>query len=314
MSFSSEGSTGHQPGPPDAGRLAAILADLRQLEREVIEQRYVLRSNGLERVGEAVRALGEVGSPVGVLARAAEQLGRAASFDRVLVGRVSGGSLRPVAGWAPDGVAGPPGPMALGYPLVEDEVAHRHEAALVRVAESGQRALPELVGAFGWEEYVVAAIVLEGKAMGLLHAARSGSPPLDDIDVELAALYADGLGLAFERAVLRHKLQRQSSQLGAAAQWINAQRQRLSTGETPRPAEGATGDHADLAELLTPRELEVLRLIARGHSNREIASSLVLGEGTVKYHVKNVLRKLQARSRTEAVSRYMRLYGGSDRT
>lgn len=50
-----------------------------------------------------------------------------------------------------------------------------------------------------------------------------------------------------------------------------------------------------------------MRLIARGQSNPDIARALVLGEGTVKYHVKNILRKLQARSRTEAVSRYMRL-------
>jgi DNA-binding NarL/FixJ family response regulator len=54
---------------------------------------------------------------------------------------------------------------------------------------------------------------------------------------------------------------------------------------------------------LSDRELEVLRLLADGRSNREIAAELFLAEGTVKNHVTNVLSKLGARDRTQAALR-----------
>ncbi len=58
-----------------------------------------------------------------------------------------------------------------------------------------------------------------------------------------------------------------------------------------------------LVDPLSERELEVLRLLADGRSNREIAATLFLAEGTVKNHVTNVLGKLGARDRTQAALR-----------
>lgn len=66
--------------------------------------------------------------------------------------------------------------------------------------------------------------------------------------------------------------------------------------------------HPDLIESLSPREMEILHLVARGLNNKEIAGQLVITEGTVKNHLSNILGKLNARDRMQAVLR-AREYG-----
>jgi DNA-binding NarL/FixJ family response regulator len=56
------------------------------------------------------------------------------------------------------------------------------------------------------------------------------------------------------------------------------------------------------SEPLTPRELEVIRLVARGLTNREVARALFISERTVKFHVSSLLTKLRAENRTQAVA------------
>ena len=77
---------------------------------------------------------------------------------------------------------------------------------------------------------------------------------------------------------------------------VHAGQKRLSSEIAAEIAEHAT----DFA--LTPREIDVLRLVAVGNANKEVAARLSLTEVTVKSHVKNILAKLGANDRTHAVT------------
>lgn len=64
---------------------------------------------------------------------------------------------------------------------------------------------------------------------------------------------------------------------------------------------------SDMPEPLTPRETEVVRLMAGGYSNKEISQALNKSEGTIKNHVSNILAKLGVRDRTRAVLKAIEL-------
>ena len=118
----------------------------------------------------------------------------------------------------------------------------------------------------------------------------------DDQNV-LAAMQAGAAGYLL-KDVLQADLVKAIHQAaqGEPALHPEAQRRLVELLTRPQPAQP---DEADVAQL-TERERDVLRLIARGLSNRQIADTLHITEGTVKGHVSNILSKLHLQDRTQA--------------
>jgi LuxR family transcriptional regulator, regulator of acetate metabolism len=261
-----------------------------------------LRLEALERTEAAIARLG---GPVSeLLQRAPVEAAAAAGLDRVLLSRVEEGALIPEALHGGDAL---PAPVTLAYPLLEGQLLRRREAALVAADEPRQAYGEEM----GWRGYVVAPVVIGGQTVGFLHGDRDG--PLTTVHEEALARFARGFAAAFERAVLLRRLRTQRQELKRIASWADARSVELTDGaidlahdrEAP-PAAPRAPDDAPLLELLTPREADVLEHMVRGESNAGIARALVVSEGTVKFHVKNILRKLNVSNRAEATAHYLR--------
>jgi DNA-binding CsgD family transcriptional regulator len=307
------GQVSVQPSPdgePAAREIERVLVELLALEREVCELKYMRRADALERAGDAVRALGELGSTDGILPRAATEFGLASQFDRILISEVTDDGMLPLALWDGTREAGAvleglgQAPVRLTYPLIEADVVRQRDVAIVVEAGGRGRALAQLLGA---QSYIVAPLTAPGETIGLVHGdAWASGRALDVLDVEVMAKLARGLSGVLERAVLRHTLELHRGELESALQWMSGRLTRLSDARAPEPDQVRSEASRRLVQSLTPRELEVLRLMARGQTNREIATALVVREGTVKYHVKNILRKLGATSRADAVARFVR--------
>lgn len=125
----------------------------------------------------------------------------------------------------------------------------------------------------------------------------------DDDDLVLAAIRAGARGYLLKDVTLDSLVAAIRSLAGGGTLLQPAITERVLRAIR----EGAAGTGDDDAPLvlddLTSREVEILRLLAGGYSNREIATALHLAEGTVKNHVSTVLLKLGARDRTRAVLR-----------
>jgi DNA-binding NarL/FixJ family response regulator len=141
------------------------------------------------------------------------------------------------------------------------------------------------------------------------------------LDRDILWAFADAFGQIFERAVLLSRLREQREKVHVAMQTVESVLDELASAEIELAKQGHTaligasrrtrlpvaGIPVELTNSLTGRELEVLTLMATGATNNRIAEALVITDGTVKSHVKRVLRKLGAENRAEAISQYLRL-------
>ncbi len=196
------------------------------------------------------------------------------------------------------------------------EVLARARAARGELEEAGAalEVLQEIEGAVGTQPLRASVDFVEG-----LLAAASGHHDQARPLFEDATDRFERSGGPFEAAQARIELATTLFALGrtdvAEDEAASALDQLLELGAAPeaerarRLQVGAIGrdDAGDPLQELTPRELEVLRLVAEGLTNRQIAERLVVSEHTIHRHVTNLLRKLDLPSRTAAAALAARL-------
>jgi DNA-binding CsgD family transcriptional regulator len=272
--------------------------------------------------------LSDLGPASEVRSQSARVAAEALGFDRVLLAAIVQGHLVAEALHGGDR----PGealqelrqrPVALGYPLIEGELMRRRRAEVVHAGEEETRyAFADVLGS---RSYAAAPILLDGTAIGFFLADRAPSGrDVDDADADRLASLAICFALVYERAVLRHRLRVQREEMRQVANWAAARTDEVGERSVTLVEDGGRDDQAGtirapgagesaLRDLLTHRELDVMRLMVHGETNAQIARELVLSEGTIKFHVKNILRKLHAANRAEATSRYLRLTLNHDR-
>jgi DNA-binding CsgD family transcriptional regulator len=316
--------SGDAPGPAVAEQEAGL---------ERLRHRYDTRFEALAAVRHAIDELRSITSPASMLEQAPAALCRASKLRRVLLSLTEEGRLVGEAGhFTDEGAAAADvvarlraDPIALEHPLIETELLRRRRATIVDDAQVHPRVDRRLAELMGWTSYAAAPLVVGPHVIGMLHADRGQGQRLDVLDRDVLWEFTSLLAQAYESASLRRALRHEREQLREFLDWLGARSGeltdaplRLATMQRPprrstsppvAPVGGSRDDRVVFEGLLTRRELDVLRLLADGNSNKAIAEALVISDGTVKFHVNSILRKLRVANRAEAVSRYLRLLG-----
>jgi DNA-binding CsgD family transcriptional regulator len=314
-----------------AAELADQLADVSASRLTSVQQSNDRSTAALSAVLDALERVRGEATTDAVLDGAPRQLCASGAFDRVMLSAVRGSVWLPQALYvgSDDGdvnlqidvdIEGLQ--ISLSSPLVEAEVVRRRVPALVSDAMNEPRAHQPLVQRTGTRDYVVAPVIAMSTVVGLLHADRPAGPPVGPLDRDLLRMYAEGVGVAYERAVLADRADQQRRSVAevcdAAIRALTEidEAPSLALGMPHRPASSrvATATGWDRAEVrgsdrlsrLTAREREVLALLAHGATNAQLADRLTVAESTVKSHVKHILHKLGAGNRAAAIACYLR--------
>jgi DNA-binding CsgD family transcriptional regulator len=314
--------------------LGAAVVEEQEAALERLRHRFETRFEALDRVGAAIAELREVTSPREMLLRAPAALCVGSAFHRAILSLVKGGRMVvEAAHFAGQDRAAEAtlaqlqsSPLRLEHTLIETELLRRRRATIVLDADVHPRVDRDTARLMGWRSYAAAPLVVGSQVAGVIHADRGPGQQLDVLDRDVLWEFATGLAQAYESTTLRRTLRDERDQMRQFLDWLGARSSELTDapvtlsagGHAPLPPppplpESSPGrgrdDRVVFEGLLTRRELDVLRLLADGATNRAVADALVISSGTVKFHVNSILRKLRAANRAEAVTRYLRLMG-----
>jgi LuxR family transcriptional regulator, regulator of acetate metabolism len=307
---------------PQAGRLAACAIELQELCDELRDPQLELRFEALEDIANVLRRLEGLESTAQVVKAGARELSRMRRFDRAIFFRVEGQELVAESvqfgdeqDWAGTLLefAGRARPQ-LDQGIPEGRSLRRRRPVLVEDPQHDPTSHRPLVVATDTRAYVAAPIVSDGRPIAFLHGDRyfaRGS--VGEFDREVLSVFAAGFGHAVARTATldrvrsnRGRLRQALASAEAAMNQVCDARIALANSMT-EPEASPPPSYDRSARLLTRRQRQIIELMSEGATNADIANRLVLSPDTVKSHVRQILRVMQAANRAEAVSRYVRL-------
>jgi DNA-binding CsgD family transcriptional regulator len=311
-----------------AGERMALLERIRALEQAVSGALLRGRDDSLDRLRGAMDLIREPNSMESLLQPAVTgvtELG----FDRAILSRVEDSQwlthrvhVGEDADWADEILDAGAEPFLLDHHVVDTEMVRRKVSIVVHDVQDRPGVHKLIAGVSRSRSYVAAPLIVGEEVIGFLHADlyyQTREP--NELDRRLLKMYADGLSQAISRIWVVEQLGTLGAQLRAVTEGATTLSRPClggfatgsSSGEHLRhmPLAGTGPSQSSLTDSdLTRRELEVLRYLADGDTNAMIARRLVVSVGTIKSHVKNILRKLGAQNRVEAAAYWFDLQSG----
>lgn len=190
----------------------------------------------------------------------------------------------------------------------EAEMLSRRRPSLVYDTANAPVYRPLIVAAGQSRSYVVAPLVFGDDVIGFLHTDHHPLPRrVDESDRDVLWAFADGFSHIYERAMLLERLRAQRDNVrelffGAVDRIDQLCEAGVDSVRMSDEADVDTRGGVPGSVALTEREAEVLDLMVTGATNQAIADRLVITEGTVKSHVKHILRKYGAVNRAQAIA------------
>ena len=319
-------------GDPRVAELCELAVRAADLEVDLREQAVLRCKRALAGVETGLGRLRCMSTTAELVDNVCQEIVRSCGFTRAMLSRVESKTWMPWITYFGHREVRPEDAdwmantrIPLSAMTLERELLDERRAACVGNASEDPRADTSFVEATRAMSYVAAPVIPAGRVVGFLHADYYPTGRVvDRVDRDILWAFAEGFGHIYERTVLRERLNSQRDHVRETLRAAETIMDKLARGELELArneaersmASSATaltvaGERSAIDELLTPREREVLSLIVVGQSNSAIAARLVISEGTVKSHVKQILRKIGAVNRSEAIARYLGMVGTS---
>lgn len=293
-------------------RVAEHALELEDAVRDLLTERRARRHHDVQR---AIARLRAHQNRTALLDHVCDEAARGTGLHRVMLSDVRDGVVTPLAiTGASNPETGWLGRTSVSIANVRPEAACVETGRPVIVANAAREGsahdpLRRLTDAA--TSFVIAPVAPAGQVIGILHGDRArDARGVDEDDRDTLWSFAQAFGLLYERAALIEHLAAQGDAMPVASA-VPPEREVLETVRLDRESSADVAEppapdpepHVDVG--LTVREREVLGLMAKGCSNREVASRLGITQHTAKAHVRHMLRKAGAANRTELVSRYI---------